>query len=535
MTLGGELLRAADRFSRCEALVFGERRSSYAGLLELVIEKARCLIGMGVKRHDHVGILMPNCWDYVILYYAVNFVGARAVLLNARYRSDDLCYVIPKAQVRWLFIGGHARAHCDYRLLLAEAFGTPVSLEQIRTQVPTLMQIVELGDDRVGPFVQEDWFSAQAMKIGEEQALAAAAGVAPEDVGLLIFSSGTTSRPKACMLTHLSLSQTGAAMAERFELRAGEKLWDPLPLFHMSTILPLAGCRANGACFIGMDHFDADIAVPLLIAERPAVHYAGFPAIIAALIDNPDFPRYDQSRLRINHVVGPPDLLRRFAGYFPGATPWNSYGLTEATGVPCFSTAGDSGDFLFETNGFLFDGMEAAIAGADGAFLPDGDLGEILLRGFALFAGYFDDDEATAKAIDAQGWLHTGDLGRIGPDGRLIYEGRLKDMLKIGGENVAAIEIESFLMTHPGVRMAQVIGVPDDRLMEVAAAYIEPVTGTAPSPHDLARYCKGRIASYKIPRYFRFVTEWPMSATKVQKFALRANFEPTGKVDVASL
>jgi acyl-CoA synthetase (AMP-forming)/AMP-acid ligase II len=311
------------------------------------------------------------------------------------------------------------------------------------------------------------------------------------------------------MLTHGSLSRMGAAMAGRFRLTEQDRVWDPLPLFHMSTILPMAGCRATGACFIGMGHFSADEAMDLLIERRPTVQYAGFPTIISALVTHPQFGRYDQSDLRINHVVGPVDLMRRYGTLFPGAKYVNSYGLTEGTGVPCYSEIDDPDDVLFETSGPICEGMELAIFG--------------------------DDAEATAAAVDAGGWLHTGDLGRIGAMGRVVYEGRLKDMLKIGGENVAAVELESFLATHPAIRMAQVVGVPDERLMEVAAAFIELNPGEALSEEDVARHCAGRIASYKIPRYVRFVESWPMSATKVQKFELLRGFTPERKIDPAGL
>lgn len=533
-TVGGTLMRAARDHAGREALIYDGRRATYAQLFEEVVERAKGLIGMGVRPGDHVGVLMPNCWDYVVLYYAISLVGARSVLLNARYRPDDLAYVIPKARLRFLFVGGHAWRHCDYRPMLTSVF--PELAEGGKTAgAPDLEQVIELGDERTGAWLNEAALDAAAQGVTRAQVLERASTVRPQDIGLMIFSSGTTSRPKACMLTHLSLCQTGAAMAERFRFTAEDKVWDPLPLFHMSTILPLAGCRATGACFMGMGHFDADSAMNLLIAEQPTVHYAGFPTIVGALVTHPDFARYDQSRLRINHVVGPPDLLRRYARDFPGAVPVNSYGLTEATGVPCYSDLDDPPELLFETNGRVFDGMEVRVIDAAGDPVPDGVPGEICLRGYAIFAGYYDDVEATAAAVTPEGWLHTGDRGRIGPGGRVIYDGRVKDMLKIGGENVAAVELESFLMTHPAVKMAQVIGVPDDRLMEVAAAYIEVTPGGAVSEEELVRHCIGRIASYKIPRYVRFVTEWPMSATKVQKFELRENFMPTGKIDVAAM
>ena len=537
-TVGGTLVRAARVHGDREALVYDGRRATYRALLSEVVERARSLLGMGVVPGDNVGILMPNCWDYVILYYAINMVGARAVHLNARYRADDLAYVIPKSRLRFLFVGGHAWEYCDYRRILSEVF--PGLAEQDPSalnlpEAPALQALIELGDSRSGSWPNEDYLGLKKAGISKNDVAIAAAAVSPQDIGLMMFSSGTTARPKACMLTHSSLCQTADALAERFRLTSVDRIWDPLPLFHMSTMLPMAACRASGACFIGMGHFEAGPALDLLREERPTVHYAGFPAIISALINHPDFERYDQSSLRINHVVGPPDLLRRYAGFFPGAVAINSYGLTEATGVPCYSSIDDPEDLLYETSGALFEGMEAYIADENGAPLPDGVQGEICLRGFAIFAGYYDDEESTAEAVTPDGWLHTGDLGRIGPGGRLIYDGRLKDMLKIGGENVAAIELESFLMTHPGIRMAQVIGVPDERLMEVAAAFIELNPDVSMSEEDVVRYCLGKIASYKIPRYVRFVEDWPMSSTKVQKFKLREEFRPVNRLDVAAL
>jgi acyl-CoA synthetase (AMP-forming)/AMP-acid ligase II len=536
-TVGGTLIEAARRFGEREALLLDGRRATYRDLLDQVVERARSLLGMDVRPGDNIGILMPNCWDYVVLYYAINMVGARAVLLNARYRADDLSYVVPKSRLRFLFVGGHAWRHCDYRSILTDVFpvlaGSNSGLIHV-PEAPALEGVIEIGDSRPGPWPSEDYLDLQKRAASEADVFRAAKAVSPDDIGMMIFSSGTTARPKACMLTHLSLYRTANAVAERFRLGPDDRLWDPLPLFHMSTMLPMAACRAAGACFIGMSHFDAGPALKLLREERPTVHYAGFPAIISSLINHPEFEQYDQSNLRINHVVGPPDLLKRYAQLFPGAVAVNSYGLTEATGVPCYSSLDDPEELLYETNGALFEGMEAYIADEDGVPVPDGVQGEICLRGFGIFAGYYDDEESTAEAITPDGWLHTGDLGRIGPGGRLIYDGRLKDMLKIGGENVAAIELESFLMTHPGIRMAQVIGVPDERLMEVAAAFVELNPGVSMSEEEVVRYCVGKIASYKIPRYVRFVDEWPMSSTKVQKFKLREDFRPVRKIDVAA-
>lgn len=539
-TVGETLRQAAARFGDREALVYDDRRATYRALLAEAVECARGLIGLGVSQGEHVGILMPNCWDAIILFYAANLIGAPAVMLNARYRADDLAYVIPKADIRHLFIGGHAQPTVDYRPTLATIFPAlgewdgqgPLSVPQ----APLLRTLVELGDSRPHRWPNESGLSTAAEAVSAEAVLGLADRVTPDDVSMMMFSSGTTARPKACMLTHRTLEQTGAALAERFRLTPEDRLWDPLPLFHMSTMLPMAACRAAGSCFVGMSHFEPAAALRMFAAERTTIHYAGFPTIVQALVSHPEFAAYDQSHLRISHVVGPPDLLRRFAAAFPAAVPVNSYGLTEATGVPCWADLDDPTDLLIETNGRLFDGMEVRIIDPEtGEIAQDGQAGEIQLKGFCLFAGYYDDPEATAAAIPADGWLRTGDLGRIGPGGRLIYDGRLKDMLKIGGENVAAVELESFLMTHPAIRMAQVVGVADDHLMEVACAFIEPEPGLSIDEEDVVRHCLGRIATYKVPRYVRFVTEWPMSATKVQKFALRADFEPERKFDVPAM
>ena len=540
LTIGGVLSRAAAQYGDRDGLVYDDRRATYAVLLDEVVALARSLLGIGVTKGDHVGVLMPNCWDSVIVFYAASLIGAPVVLLNARYRSDDLAYVIPKVDLRFLFIGGHARTFTDYRALLIDVFPTLSHWNGTDDLdlpgAPRLRTIVELGDDRPTCWPGAATLDRAADLVAVQSVVAAAATVRPDDIALMMFSSGTTSRPKACMLRHRSLCETGAALAERFRLTPDDRLWDPLPLFHMSTMLPMAACRASGACFVGISHFDAGAALDMFVRERTTVHYCAFPTIVSAIITHPQFAAYDQSRLRINHVVGPPDLLRRYANVFPRAVPVNAYGLTEATGVPCYSDLQDPTEMLFETSGRLFDGMEAMIADpATGQAVVDGQPGEIRLRGFCLFAGYYDDPDATAAAVPADGWLRTGDLGRIGPGGRLIYDGRIKDMLKIGGENVAAVELESFLMTHPAIRMAQVVGVPDDHLMEVAAAYIELHEGETLDATGVVRHCLGRIATYKVPRYVRFVSEWPMSATKVQKFKLRQDFVPDGKFDIARM
>jgi fatty-acyl-CoA synthase len=258
--------------------------------------------------------------------------------------------------------------------------------------------------------------------------------------------------------------------------------------------------------------------------EKVTVAFPSFPTIMQDLLNHPDFEKTDLSSLKRLNNVAPPDLLRQFQDAFPQAVQTGAYGLTEAGGVIAFNHPDESLEKRLHTCGKPMPGLQAKIVDPDTLEeKATGEQGEILLKGYSVFDGYYKAPEKNEEAF-ADGWFRTGDLCAIDADGGIEFHGRIKDMLKVGGENVAALEIESFLLTHPSVNMAQVIGVPDDRLSEVACAYIELHDGESMTSDDLIAFCKGKIASFKIPRHVRFVTEWPMSSTKIQKFVLRENF-----------
>jgi acyl-CoA synthetase (AMP-forming)/AMP-acid ligase II len=252
------------------------------------------------------------------------------------------------------------------------------------------------------------------------------------------------------------------------------------------------------------------------------------------LFEHEDFDARRLQHVRIVNNVGPPDLLRRYAATLPTATHVSAYGLTEGGGVVSFNDLDDSAEQLAETCGTPFEGVEVRVVDPDtGRVLPAGDRGELQIRGATLFSGYYRDQQKSHEVLAPGGWLRTGDLGALAEGGRIRYLGRIKDMLKVGGENVAAIEIESHLCTHPSIKVAQVIGVADDRLQEVPAAFVELHEGATLDALDVLRHCVGRIASFKVPRYVCFVTEWPMSATKVQKFRLRERIRAEDRIDPA--
>jgi fatty-acyl-CoA synthase len=342
----------------------------------------------------------------------------------------------------------------------------------------------------------------------------------PRDPAMIMYTSGTTSHPKGCVISHQSLVRTGRIFGEeRFPMRHGDRMWDPLPLFHLASILPFNGCLATGATYVGLEHFEPGAALRML--EQCTVAFAAFDLIWAAVLDHPDFADSDLSKLRLVNVNGVPERLRRFAERTPWLTLISPYGGTEGGGVLALSHLDDPLEHRVGSAGRPFAGMEVRIVDADGAELPPGERGEITYRGPALFDGYYRDPEQTAAAIDADGFFHSGDLGVVDEHGRLSFIGRLKDMLKVGGENVAAAEIEGFLAEHPAIAEVQVVAAPDERYQEVACAYVRLRPGTTLTLEQVIEHCRGQIASYKIPRYLRIVEEWPMSGTKIQKFKLR--------------
>jgi fatty-acyl-CoA synthase len=530
-TIAQSIHAAASRFRERDAIVIGARRLSHAAVQAEARRFAGALLGSGVRPGDHVGILMPNCIEYLLLFYACALIGARAVHFNSRYKSEELRYVIAHSQVKLLFVSAKQRELNDSAAILK---GLYPALNGWRIGVP-----LEIAEARqLGAIYYFHAGAAEGWPT-EREFMAAADGVEysentnPEEIALIMYTSGTTAHPKACMLSHRALEFAGQSMVARWRMTDRDRFWDPLPFFHMSTMLPLAACRASGAAFIAREHFDPGLSLREIADEKVSILFPAFPTLTNALFGHPDFNAGDLRRVRIVNNVGPPDLLRRFASRLPDATHVSAYGLTEAGGVISFGSTDDTLEERVETGGKPFEGVEVKIADPQTlAPKPVGEPGEILIRGRTLFSGYLNDPDSTRAAM-AGGWLRSGDLGSVTSSGHIRYLGRIKDMLKVGGENVAAIEIESYLCTHPAIKVAQVVGAPDERLTEVPAAFIELKEGARVSAQEIIRYCKGRIASFKIPRYVYFVTDWPMSATKIQKFRLRDRIKSTDRIDAS--
>jgi fatty-acyl-CoA synthase/long-chain acyl-CoA synthetase len=311
----------------------------------------------------------------------------------------------------------------------------------------------------------------------------------------------------------------------RLATREHDVTWGAGPLFHVGSLAPFIGSLGAVGTYLTDYFFEPGRALDLMVAEGVTIAWPWFPAIMQPLIDHPRFDPAALPDLRSLFLIGPRSLIEQVQAMFPKAELVAACGMTETAGIYALSTPDETVEERAGAQGKAAAGVEVRVIHPEtGDDLPAGEIGEILVRGYCVMEGYYRDPVNTEKAIDADRWLHTGDLYSVTPDGRLVFHGRVKDMLKVGGENVAVIEVESFLCRHPDVNLAEVVGMPDDRLDEVPVAFVELRAGSTTEAEELIDFCRGQIASYKVPRRIFFVgpDEWPMSLTKIDKRRLRA-------------
>jgi fatty-acyl-CoA synthase len=528
-TMGDLLLRSAERRPDHEALVFPHERVTYREVADRAIRSARSLAALGVSRGDHVGLLMPNCPDFVFGFFGVQLLGAVAVPINTRFRVRELGYLIENADLVVVLTSDIVDEQVDFVERLGETFpGLPPASDPAHLQLedaPRLRSVVLLGDKEPPGFLSRRSFDELAERTDESHVLSERAAVRVRDVGMILFTSGTTANPKGCLLTHEAVVRVWSTVAWKLRITEDDRVWDPLPLFHMSCLGPMLFSFNLGATLVSMLHFEPGAGLEQIEKERASWLYSVFPPISMALIRHPDLPERDLSRMRGLLNVAPPDTLRLIQDAFrPAVQVGGHFGMTEAAGAITCNEWDASEEHQAETTGAPLPGVEVRVIDPETADeLGPGQKGELQIRSYGLFEGYYKEPEQTAAAFTEGGWLRSGDLGMKDEGGRVIYLGRLKDMLKVGGENVAPSEIESHLSTHPAIKLVQVVGAPDEKLDEVAAAFIELVPGQDLGSDEVIDFCHGKIASFKVPRHVRFIEpgEWPMSATKIQKFRLQ--------------
>ncbi|MGH8169670.1 MAG: AMP-binding protein [Steroidobacteraceae bacterium] len=529
-TLGDLLLGAADRYPDSPALILPGERMTYGELAERALRRARSLQGLGVKPREHVGILLPTCMEFVELLFAISLCGAVAVPMNARYRHNELAYVIENGDLVAVFTTDRIAEQVNFVERLHRALPELSAAKDPRrlalAAAPRLRNLVLLGEGRPQGFLGRDELEALAQDSSEDQVHESRLRVRLRDIALMLYTSGTTSNPKGCLISHEAMVRNSIALGRhRYGLRHEDVFWSPLPIFHIAAILPLCAIFDVGGVYATMTYFEAGAALRMLESERVTATYPCFVTIMSDLIHHPDFAKSDLSRIRLmnsNFAVQPRAIADAMLKAIPDAVYVGTFGMTETAGTVTTSRLDDPLQERITRLGRPLPGLELRILDpATGDDAPEGIPGEVLVRGYSTLEGYYKDAQKTAQALDPQGWFHTGDIGSLDAAGTVMFHGRLKDMLKVGGENVAAAEIETCLQRHPAVKLAQVVGVPHPRLVEVAAAFIERQADVAVTPEELIEFCRREIAGFKVPRHVRFVTEWPMSTSKIQKFRLR--------------
>ena len=529
-TMGDLLLQAADRYPDKLALVFPEAQLTYAELVSRALRCARSLQALGVRSRDHVGILMHTCAEFTELFFAVAFCGGVIVPINARYKASELAYVIENGDLVTVVTTDAIADQVNFVERLNAALPELVANHDPRhlkvASAPKLRNIVLLGKSKPRGFVTQREFEAASASVPEANVHATRLRVRVRDVGLMLYTSGTTANPKGCLITHEAQVRNSIALGRhRYRLTADDKFWSPLPMFHIASVLPMLAIFDVGGTYLTMGHFDPGVALKMLEDYEVTATYPSFVTIIQGLIYHPNFPKTDLTRIKLmnsNFAVQPPTVGPPIMKAMPNAVQVGSFGMTEAAGTVCTGSPDEPLQLRITRLGKPLPGLEVRIVNPEtNTDVPVDMRGEVLVRGYSLLEGYYRDPEKTAQALDAAGWYHTGDIGSLDEHGTIMFHGRFKDMLKVGGENVAAAEIEALLGRHPAVKLAQVVGIPDEKYVEVPAAFVELKPGEHTTEAQLIAYCRKEISSFKVPRVVRFVTEWPMSTSKIQKFQLR--------------
>jgi fatty-acyl-CoA synthase len=481
-------------------------RLTWAEMDREVTRVARGLAGLGLKPGDRVGIWASNCLEWVLLQYGTARAGVVLVNVNPAYRSTELSYVLRKSNIRALFLRSRD-ARADYAAILAE------SRNGNGAELP-LQHVVWLGEP------SWDEMLAHGADFVPDS-------VGPDDVANIQYTSGTTGSPKGVLLTHRGLLNDAMAIGLRLEANETDRICAPVPLYHcFGSVIASLVCLVNGAALIlPAGGFDARATLEAVHKERATALY-GVPTMYIAEMEHPDFDKFDLTSLKKGIMSGtacPTELMRKVSERMHMPRMSVPYGQTEASPVITMSSVADSNEIQFTTIGIPLANAEVKIIDpSTGATVPVGETGELCARGFLLMKGYDNDPEATAAAVDPEGWLHTGDLAAMRPDGYFNFKGRAKDTIIRGGENIYPREIEDFLHTHPKIADVHVIGIPDAKLGETVVAWVQIAAGETLTFEDIKEFCKGKVAYFKVPQYVRFVDDFPQTITKkVQKFVMR--------------
>ncbi|MBE0594494.1 MAG: AMP-binding protein [Gemmatimonadales bacterium] len=526
VSLFGELpAAAARRWPSATALSFEGANLSFREVSEAVDRAARALLARGIRKGDCVGLWITNCPEFVVAFYAVEKIGAIAVPFNTRYRQDDIVFVLRHAECRMLITVDRSGPVECLEMLQAVIPGFDGKRFERSEEFPHLEHIVVISGSDDGGALSWSRFLLDGDDASEAQLREAVANVRPDDIALIVFTSGTTGNPKGVMHDHSCLRNVRERSA-LWPLSADDTVLNFLPMFHLYGLSEMVmACMLTGMRQVITATFDPDEALRLIAQERVTILH-GFETHYADLMRSHDRLGLDVGSVRFGTLpAGMPNSNAIAHEVQDRLCPTVSgIGMSETWAWVSMCTLDDSREQRCETSGRPMPGVEIRVVDpVTGKEVPRGMVGEILYRGYTVMRGYFRDPEATARTIDSEGWLHSGDQGLMREDGFVRFLGRYKEMLKVGGENVspAAVEQEVAKLV-PSIEMIAVVGFPDARLGEVAVAYVVPKPGMTCTTEEVAGKCKGRIASFKIPRHVIEVPSLPMTASgKVQRVLLK--------------
>ena len=511
-TIGANLQRTVDRFPDNEALVSRHqgRRFTYAQFNDAVDVVARGLLDVGLEVGDRVGMWSPNSYEWLLLQYATAKAGIILVNINPAYRTSELEYAMNQSGCRMLIVAPSFKTS-DYVAMI----------DQVRPDLATLERTVFVDSD--------DWDAllTAGESVPVDRLRKRMAGLEFDDAVNIQYTSGTTGFPKGATLSHHNILNNGFFVGEGCGYTERDRVCIPVPFYHcFGMVLGNLACTTHGATIVLPEAaFDPLAVLETVEAERCTSLY-GVPTMFIAELDHPDFGRFDLTTLRTGIMAGstcPVEVMKQVVSRMHMDEVTICYGMTETSPVSTQTSQSDTLELRVSTVGRVHPHVEIKIVDNEtGQTVARGQTGELFTRGYSVMLGYWDDPDRTAQVIDQARWMHTGDLATMDPDGYVDIVGRIDDLIIRGGENVYPREIEEFLHKHPDIIDVQVTGVPDPKMGEEIMAWVKPRAGAVLSADDVREFCRGRIAHFKVPRYVRFIDEFPMTISgKVQKFRMR--------------
>ncbi|OQX84730.1 MAG: AMP-binding protein [Candidatus Latescibacteria bacterium 4484_7] len=545
-TIGHMLERIAATHPDSEALVFVPRneRYTYKEFFEVCLKAAKGLVALGVKKGDRVAIWATNHPEWVITQFATSLIGAILVTVNPAYRTHELRYGLENSESQTLILIPSFKSS-NYVDMVYEVVPEAKESEPGKVDskgLPLLKNIILIGDEKKpGMFTWKE-FLELGSNVSDKEVVSMGDTCDFDDVINIQYTSGTTGLPKGASLTHHNILNNGFFVGEAMRFTDKDRLCIPVPFYHcFGMVLSNLACVTHGATMVIPSEYFDPLAVLEAVEREKCTALNGVPTMFIAELEHPEFGRFDLTSLRTGIMAGAPcpvEVMKRVNDLMHMTEVTIAYGQTETSPVITQTPYNDTLERRTSTVGPPIPHTEVKIVDPEtGGIVPIGEQGELCCRGYQVMRGYYNNEKATREAIDEAGWIHTGDIALMREDGTFKITGRIKDMIIRGGENIYPREIEEFLYTHPKVRDAQVVGVPDKKYGEEICVWIQLKEGESATEEEIKEFCKGKIAHYKIPRYVKFVTEFPMTVTgKIQKYRMREiSIKELGLEDVAGI